>query len=369
MNKVILVGAGFSKGIAQLPITMEWFDSWQNLVPALPKSWQPIATDVLHEIRHFEKRRLSRIIDDPEVVKNYTSDFTKRIEKVFLLLDTVENLKFEGDSVANDTHYTFDDLSIVDVFRQRPDVIKLYFMRLLMVSLTRDSIDSGLAKAFIKENHDVRTYVSLNYDVVLEKILYSHTGQWWPAGGYGSNFMCDPARGFSPIQVLKPHGALCWRKEMFESNASSGGVIHDLEDNGGFVRRDPYGRPFFAKNVSRFDEHVQDANFPSGSFDPRDLVLPTMSKAYAAIHRCQIQQMFDAILEADELHVIGYRLPPEDEVIFSTIRLALGLRGNAKLTLIDPDAQRIKANVERDFRPSVQFEAIPKYIQDHLAGN
>jgi hypothetical protein len=368
MNKVVLVGAGFSKGVAQLPITMEWFDSWQALVPALPKSWQPIAIDVLHEIRHFEKRRLSQVIQDAEVVKNYTSDFTKKIEKLFLLLDTVEDLKFEGYSVANDTHYTFDDLSIVDVFRQRADVIKLYFMRLLMVSLSRDSIDPALAKAFIKENVGVRTYISLNYDVVLEKILYSLTDQWWPAGGYGNSFMCDPARGFSPIQVLKPHGALCWRKEMFSSDASSGPIVNHLEDNGGFVLRDPYGRPFFAKSLSRFDEHAQDANFPPSSFDPRDLVLPTMSKAYADIHRSQIQQMFDEISKADEVQVIGYRIPPEDEVIFSTIRLALGLRGIAKLTLIDPNAVAIKASIEKDFRSSVQIDVIPKYIQDHLAG-
>ncbi|TAK01183.1 MAG: hypothetical protein EPO39_14640 [Candidatus Manganitrophaceae bacterium] len=183
------------------------------------------------------------------------------------------------------------------------------------ISSPSENIYQRFLKKFNIPSDNTTTFISLNYDTVLEHALDQvntpdHSS--WFYAHVQTDVPRDP-KGIQ-IQVLKPHGSLNW---LFEGNEPSVSISTDYQ-------LDP----------------VQNRSFKTNIFEQAMIVLPTQLKQELNIESTQDKvttdlftkiwkSMADVLAEANRVFIIGYSFPSTDHH-FRTLMRQVNIKRKCK---------------------------------------
>jgi hypothetical protein len=214
-------------------------------------------------------------------------------------------------------------------------------------------------------------FISFNYDLWLEKALFQ--GQvWYPRDGHGSysfEYYSKPADDSFPksgvlvrdvlnankfvgehqksrVGVLKPHGSLSWRFSTKNNKRRENGLI--------ILEKDEFSCVAYNNTWS----------FPSANFSQRGTELtlvplitppaPNKIRSHPLFWETD-KDVYNALLHADILVIVGWSMPLTDRYLQDTILRALNARENQirKLIVCDMPAAEghLLSRFENIFRP------------------
>jgi hypothetical protein len=189
----------------------------------------------------------------------------------------------------------------------------------LYLALIGPTAESPLLGQFIDQLVPDDTLITFNYDLIVEKALYSRN-LWNPGDGYGIEFqnihrICESMKFKTLIPLYKLHGSLNWehsaiRLRFFYDDRSPifPGYLED--------ERSPLRGPYQGKHNGNW-------------------IMPSFVKEFGAPGLLSVwTKALTAIRRSDEVIVIGYSLPEAD----SAASLLLGTSGveSKRLTLVNP---------------------------------
>lgn len=299
-KKCIVLGAGFSKAIAGLPLTTEMFDCFEKEIYCRKKL-----------------SRTSSIVQRGEAIINFVNELKKvsiedKVKKAtngnkdIKVINWREN--FEGICSYIDLNLSFDVVSFtVDKNGEEGQLttqpfeldgtslkaVRRNIAFYLYLTLINRKGEPGLLKTFHEKylQNNV-TVITFNYDLVLENYLYE-IGRWHPSSGYGIPFKLKSGI-VSSLEILKLHGSLNW-------NANS------------------------SKLALEWDNFSDDGKFPNYPVDdlniycsPEAWMLPSFIKQFSYTELIQVwNQAAKQLALADEVIFIGYSLPLADSAVYS----------------------------------------------------
>ncbi|MDF9408967.1 MAG: hypothetical protein A4E52_01392 [Pelotomaculum sp. PtaB.Bin013] len=207
----------------------------------------------------------------------------------------------------------------------RPRLHELKTALVKLISMTLDkSLPSynGMHQAFVSEvirgGEDIPTFISLNYDIVLDNAIRS-TGYELEYGFYGNHL--NHMDCCKKIPLYKLHGSLNWSfcplcGEISEHNEK---VAHLL-----------------------FKDKYSITCLNCGSDSSQAIIIaPTLYKSY---NISRLQNVWDcagkSISLSDRLIFVGYSLAPADTSIIATVKRALNtINKNREIIVINPSEQ------------------------------
>ena len=221
MRRVFVLGAGFSKAVANLPLTAELLDEMlrddlaDRAIARMRKNGSTLDEKIYDkfrkriiktqkEVRCFFERIRGRFNVDPRLIP---------IEALFAYLDmNYEKTAVQIDSEENSTEgYPLWNWS-KDPKLVRSDLTHLLFncFRLPDPSGEQKQLLSDFIERALLYGS---TIITFNYDTILERCL-KKAKKWDPNNGYGISFACSPAnderKDSADIKILKLHGSLNW---------------------------------------------------------------------------------------------------------------------------------------------------------------
>lgn len=156
-----------------------------------------------------------------------------------------------------------------------------------------ENVYRKLISRYLKD--DTTTFISLNYDLVLERALYDASVNW-----HYRTIRTEVSRNPKGIAVVKPHGSLNWR---FTGNEPSVSISTD------------YSLEPVANRSVEENRFTQAMIVPPTQLKP-EIHLPfTQSPKANALISGLFRSMSEALLSAKRVLVIGYSFPPTDQHI------------------------------------------------------
>lgn len=228
------------------------------------------------------------------------------------------------------------------------------FFSLLNWKLNWDPIERFLLDQFRRHplQGNVHTFVSFNYDLVLDRCVQKLAGDHWnPFTGYGfkirwymekgnekpSNIPVEPIP-CDGIYILKPHGSLNWLVPQDRSGKTG--------DMGYLLTDGPALLPLGEKGELRYCEWVESkAILFSNNYSESMAVCiipptdPAKRVTLGFIERTRCMER-KAIEEADEVYVLGWSIPRSDEDQRLLIAQAIAQRDRpiSQVTAVNKDA-------------------------------
>ncbi len=313
MSKCYLLGAGFSKAVANLPLMKELTERWwkqiENEVRLDHKNRVKWGTDLrialqLLKIEWFD-RWIGRGLSSNRKIT--VPNFNENIEMILTWIDFITHpmhedwtIMMEGETGerAQMLYRTLRDGDFVN-WRDLRSHIETYLH--LVLSAGNPSPLLGEFLNVVKEGDSIVTF---NYDMLVETALYER-GAWVPKDGYG--FEASLMRGSvvpvylkskSKIPIFKLHGSLNWEiKDMFSPDE----IGVRLVDNG--------NSEYFPGYAKKERSELWDYQGVITGYG----ILPTFLKAFSNPQLLQIWATARrALEESDEIVVVGYSLPSSD---------------------------------------------------------
>jgi hypothetical protein len=232
-------------------------------------------------------------------------------------------------------------------------------------NLEHQTLETFLRQRF--ENEGSHTFVSFNYDLVLDRCVQRASGgNWSPVDGYGfvlnyfttqdpkSDHPGDAAtahptsilpRSTPEIRILKPHGSLNWLAPR-DANAAGKVNLDAL-----VVPLDTTYQIRYWSSLFTFN-HIQAAGWPHNY----QILIAPPSPEKTPVFRGTTEAESSAIVKADEIIIIGYSFPESDLDQETIVRKAIASRGVqlAKLTVVNNNAPRSYFDrMENIFRPVI----------------
>lgn len=230
-NTCLVLGAGFSKAIANLPVTKEMFKAFK------------IEIENQRSLNNTNRvKRGERLLNFLETIENdYLKLFYARVEKGGKIISSNYLENFEGLCSFIDLSLAFEVHAICESNGVQADLtgkplfanytstrlgeIRAYISDYLYLTLINDKSNEELLhkiqNVFLKKCSAVITF---NYDLILEKFLFKNN-YWLPEDGYGFIPKEFPeinhkySNHSSIIKILKMHGSLNWEPStIFHSN-------------------------------------------------------------------------------------------------------------------------------------------------------
>lgn len=215
-------------------------------------------------------------------------------------------------------------------------------------NLRLDRLTRFLTRQFQQDDRRKHVFVSFNYDLVLDRAVeIASDGLWQPRDGYGFEFPFyttdDPTsdspndnatavsseelpKGTSRAQILKPHGSLNWlrpRQSITSSPQNERDVTSMIVPLNTRLELRYWASANTFKYISLPDELPDDIEI---------LITPPSSTKVLIMPQVRSLE-FDAIKEADEVHVVGYSMPRTDQDQWNLISSAVEARDSAIQTL------------------------------------
>lgn len=360
-QRAFLLGAGFSKAVADGPLMNE---IWDYIVKA-------------HE---NEKDRKVSIIGKNKRLNwfNKLDDFIKRLEGEATLGFDKSNFDEIRVEVRENLEYLF---TIIDLHLSGPKIkfekkgwdtepypaipfsftnrtelreIKSYLLTYLYIifeKLRGNNLIDRFAGGVIDDNDEIITF---NYDLVLEKELWKRN-IWSPLHGYigvnrfrneGDKEKLVKTKRYSRVKIHKMHGSICWFTPEYLMNRPDSFISIDLDNRENWrfhfdglektLERDP------VQPTMKMEREVSEGW--GGKHCP-PFILPSFMKPFENKEFCEIwKSAFQIISKTDELVVIGYSFRPEDS---SAQLLISALPDKCNITLVDPSPENIKKRFEK----------------------
>lgn len=376
-QRTFLLGAGFSKAVADGPLMNE---IWDYIVKA-------------HE---NEKNRKVSIIGKNKRLNwfNKLDDFIKRLEGEATLGFDKSNFDEIRVGVRENLEYMF---TIIDLHLSGPKIkfkrkgwdiepypaiplsftsrtelreIKsclLTYLYIIFEKLRGNNLIDKFAGGIIDDNDEI---IIFNYDLVLEKELWKRN-IWSPLNGYvGVNrFRSEKdekelkkAKKYSKTRIHKMHGSICWFTPEYLMNRPDSFISIDLDnnENWGFhfnglektLKRDP------VQPTMKMEREVSEGwggkHYPSW-------ILPSFIKLFQQKEYYEIwRSALKVMSKTDELVIIGYSFRPEDS---SAYLLVSSLPDECNITLVDPYPEDIKEKLEKlGLKVNNTYKSLEEYL-------
>ncbi|KAF0141602.1 MAG: Uncharacterized protein FD122_1157 [Stygiobacter sp.] len=345
------MGAGFSKAVADLPLTKDMFDSFESVLKiqkelGVNSSHIKRGEALFEELDDLQNKLLifpylNLMNGEKEITpKNWRSNF----EGICSYIDL--NLAYQISSCTKDKHGEIGDLTTppFELCKTSLQDFRRNISFYLYLTLINKKGDTVLLNKFYENFlNDNSSIISFNYDLVMESFLFEQ-GKWFPSDGYGIPFNIK-GKSFSrssEIQIFKMHGSLNWI---------------DKDGNLELVWNDtsiPHKFP---------DYPTDDFNiyFTAGTW-----MLPSFIKQFSIPKILEIwSRAAKQLTVAEEVLFIGYRLPPEDSAVYALLSNIDFT--NKTITVINPDKEidALKENYSRALRlSSSKIEFISKPLQE-----
>lgn len=338
MPKTFLLGAGFSKAVANGPLMDKMWKSFEIQYQKERKRTDlPADNNRVHWFESIEK-----FVDDLEQVAierfntnnndEIKTSIKKNIEYLFTLIDLL--MSGPGVYLHNEEVSLVNPLPIVSLKELKE--IRSRLLTYLYIVLSNLN-ENGLAEQFSKKILPDDGIITFNYDLVLEKALWNQE-LWSPLNGYVGidDFENETAKRelenagkYSKLRIHKMHGSICWETQLLGNE-----IFISLDDNerGGFhfenietyVNRQ-------AERPSGEYERIPSQGY-AGKYNP-PWILPSFIKPFQSI---QINEIWKSAIKlmskTSHLVVIGYSFRPED----SHSHLLLdALPDNCEITIVD----------------------------------
>jgi hypothetical protein len=308
-KRCIVLGAGFSKAIANLPITSEMFTTFEKIL-----NEQKTLSNSLHVSRGesifcFLNLLRSKYLNDSRI---QSSNLTDNFEGICSFIDL--NLSFDIEAMTKDDKGEIGHLT-TSLWEHDTSFIREvrwsigFYLYLTLINKYGD--DRLLDKFYNKLLENTQSIITFNYDLVLEKYLFDRH-LWFPTDGYNIDFQNKSNYDYptSKIKIYKLHGSLNWncdyQKLSLEWNGVDNFPVYPVDEKNIYYSSGSWMLPSFIKQFS-FPEFVNIWNATSRQIN-----------------------------ESDEVYFIGYRLPPEDSAVYSLLS-AIDFT-NKSITVIDPSA-------------------------------
>ena len=360
-NTCLILGAGFSKAVANLPITKEMINAFQKEIE------NQRLLDNTNRVKRGE-----RLLDFLGTLEN---DFLKtpyaKVEKGGIILQSNYLENFEGLCSFIDLNLAFEVHALCECNGIKADLtgkplfvnytssklkeIRGYIGNYLYLTLINDRPDEELLNKF----HNVflnncSSIITFNYDLILEKFLFKKS-YWLPKDGYSftpkgfpelnSHYLNQSSR----IKIFKMHGSLNWEpSSMYRSNLQF--KWFDDDNN--------YFFPGYLEEEKKRSFRYQ------GAFSSEGWILPSWIKQFTYDEIIQVwNQASIALNKADEIIFIGYSLPSADSAVYS---LLSSLDWNNKIVkLFDPNAKVLIKDYSFVLRKN-NIEIFPDYLENCL---
>ena len=360
-NTCLVLGAGFSKAVANLPVTKEMFKAFK------------IEIENQRSLNNTNRvKRGERLLNFLETIENdYLNSFYARVEKGGKIISSNYLENFEGLCSFIDLSLAFEVHAICESNGVQADLtgkplfanytstrlgeIRAYISDYLYLTLINDQSNEELLhkiqNVFLNKCSAVITF---NYDLILEKFLFKNN-YWLPKDGYGFIPKEFPetnpnySNHSSIIKILKMHGSLNWEPStMFHSNFQF--KWFDDDNN--------YFFPNYLKDETKRNFRYQ------GAFSSEGWILPSWIKQFTHNEMVQVwNQAFQALYKADEVIFIGYSLPEADSAVYS---LFSSIDWNNKIVKVfDPNAKELLENYAFILRKT-DLELFPDYLENYL---
>lgn len=306
-KRVFLIGAGFSKPFGF-----------------------PLSVELLPQLLIFLKSDFdfsSSQIDPRELEKNLSEAISKmfRGEKK----PTFEELLSEFDSYLH-MRKAWNQNPDEFISETRGQILRTLTLYLDYLHTKVDSVEkiSDLIKRYAERNC---AFVSLNYDVLLEKGIHS--------SGFDLSFLGRKDEG---IKVIKPHGSM------------------DLWNITGMGSIEYPNKEFEVDSTRYYHSHFASGDTITSDIGPAlapencpVIIPPTYNKIYQdPLILRQIRLMKDFLSDADDIILLGCSLNPYDQSLLSVIRVAMYSRYPEPIIenppiwhVVDPNAPEIAKRI------------------------
>ncbi len=346
-NRTFLLGAGFSKAVADGPVMKE-------IWPRMKKRYER------------EKNRKTSVVN---LRKQWFEDLDYKLSKLeTLALNKFKHLDNIQVRLRENIEYIFTliDLSLSAPPLSKSDLERMKstlqtFLYLILVNLEANDLGNKFARV-IRENDNI---ITVNYDLVLEKSL-SGVDIWSPLEGYVGvcKFEKDEdsetlikAKKHSKLKIHKMHGSINWRRrEGLERSYYEDDIVivmDDIENKrfhfDGLLDRDP----------DKIDQGKEEQVY-IGRHEP-GWTLPSFIKPFDRKEIYEIwQSAINLISRTDELVIIGYSFRTEDSNAFLLLST---LTQGYDIILVDPCSEKIRKSLEnKGFKIVKTFKSWEDYL-------
>lgn len=372
MQRTFLLGAGFSKAVADGPLMK---DIWHYIEKAYEKEksrgvlggnnrleWYKLLNNFIKKFEEeatcgFNKKKF----DELQV------GIRENIEHLFTLIDlhlTGPEIQFKkkGVDIAPYRVIPWRIITKSELEERKRDL--LTFLYIIFVNLEGNSLVNKFAE-IINEKDEIITF---NYDLVLEKALWQRN-IWSPLNGYvgvvrfknqdDEKKLKEAKKDFG-LRIHKMHGSVCWVRRNFDKAVS---IELDNKENWGFhfdaleniLGREPL------KPSGKLDR--QFSNGYVGRYDDLPWILPSFIKPFEEQEFYDIwKSAIKVMSKTDALVIIGYSFRPEDS---NAQLLIANLPDKCNLILVDKRPEDIKEGLEKK---GLKIRETYTSLEEYLSG-
>lgn len=357
------MGAGFSKALANFPLAKDLLDPGH--IRTL-ESQSHRANESSRVLKAFLSAWQSAILVKTntraeDVIAPPIPDLEELL--TFLQLNVQSRVRFRvraGEQVACCMYDlgAYDMLPSISFQQVHCALLNLLWEVLARgISPGQSVVNAFKSKILASENIE---FISLNYDIVLETLLWE-MGAWSPIAGYGFSAEIDSTEierlpgDAMDCRVHKLHGSINW---IPRNNGSADGTAMQLRmhfDDGSpmLAGQPPHG------SHEKGRPYTGHRNFAC--------VTPTWIKDVASSHDMRLNTTWrnaaQALRDCEAVTLIGYSLPSSDAAIYGLL-VGAGL-ASKRVTIVDPAADDIARRMRANWGVA-EVEAINKPFQEYL---
>jgi hypothetical protein len=345
MSTCYVLGAGFSKAVAEMPMM-------RDMIPAFHR--------IHSEAKNDGNRRLAKAGDlitgflaqlergnfiEPYVNENLgevpiDTGLNNNLEHILSLIDLYLECRWQGRVQSDNRTAAVTGRGIgtrIPMPKELREAFRLYIYKTLTQKIYRHS-NGKLLREFVEHIEPGDTLITFNYDLLLETALYEH-GIWVPKDGYGfpldisDEDVSEDKRIVSHVKVFKVHGSLHWRYSdairCFQPNIGIG-LSRWYED------WTPVFPGYFRNDDPPWKQAGRDYTDSQGTHGVYGM-LPSFIKHFSSHPLMEIWRMAsEALRAASEVVVIGYSLPAYDSA--SVLLMATSGVESKTLVIVNPDS-------------------------------
>jgi len=369
MNRVFVIGAGFSKALADAPLATELFEIIYRNAQVRDDNDRPQRdldrrdfNTVVNYLQQEAKPLLDYLQRDGTKVKTcegIPNLFPIHIEYLCTILDLNIERPFVPQGIGADLKgcpIPYMRGLMVEHLRGARQFIQHQIVELLLPEQLSPKIDLLHKLLSLIEPHD--TIITFNYDILLEQVLWQN-GVWNPVDGYGIGKIhhreeIHSSLKESKVTVIKLHGSVNWSTPSWSGGEIEILTTHPLTNEPLFDALNVASKRPIPKWKYIFNSHV---------------ILPTFLKT--ARHRWELHMIrlaAQALSKADEIFILGYSFPEADAManfVFAQVR------SDVQIRIINLEQPRELANrfIERFGVISNNIIYEQSYIEDWITND
>ena len=328
LSKVFIIGAGFSKGIADYPTSNELMTEIcfkAEKYKQKESNYFRFANDFIKVYNYFSEQLKNNLMSFQEILNKdkieARVDFDKEIDIEYLITFIDLNLekqvvpKVKGIDCKNYPLLFIDSLS-PEEFKNAKKFIQIMLFEVLRPNTDKYPIKWDAIKKFVELISPTDTIITFNYDLLLEQVLMQNK-LWNPSQGY-TEFditQISKERDFNnypdkKITLIKLHGSINWENR---------GLIDDNNLPYYFLCDRCTGEPLTEEFNAQLKVRIKEPHYVPDSV----FIYPSFIKKFSQEHEQKmITKSINKITKAQKVFIFGYSLPEADttaNILFSQL--------------------------------------------------